>query len=153
MLSGTSRAIVVCPRCGICSDVPLDSAIENLVIDTPNLSVAGGELAVAITVRLNRAANLWVFPRLSTHHEKSQLPDPAYGFASSTRAEQVRLEFAFRLAKEISPHRHYVKLLAHTDDGLAFGSRPFFVRLPDSETTVDELRDLLQTPRSYTSFR
>lgn len=135
----TRRSIIVCPRCGIGSDIPFDSAIEELIIDAPNISAAGGEFSVNICVRLRRAATLSVHPRLSTHDEKTPPPLPQFGHVSAIESGMVQLGFVFQLPSNLTPHRHYVKVLAATDDGLAFGSRPFFVGLGDSLTDVNDM--------------
>jgi hypothetical protein len=130
VLTHVRRAVVVCPRCGICADFPAGSAIEEVIINAANLTPAGEEFHVTVRVRLNRAATVRVSPRLSTHEEKTPPPSPVSATASTAGTGTVDLDFVFRLAPGLSPHRHYVKLLAATEDGLAFASRPFFVRAP-----------------------
>lgn len=124
---GALRAVVVCPLCGVGSDLGHGSAIAEVHLETPSLVMAGEELRLTVVVRLAARTTLSVYPRLSTHDEDVPPPTPAAAVTHVEASGEVRLEFSFRLPPRLSPHRHYVKALLACTDGLAFASRPLFV--------------------------
>ncbi|MFT3770636.1 MAG: hypothetical protein QM820_34865 [Minicystis sp.] len=143
VLSGVLRRIVVCPRCGICSDTTQGSAIADVRIEAPSITTAGQEMRVSVVTQLARAAILLVSPRLSTHDEPAPPPTPDRASARIVEEGTSRLDFVFQVPEKLSPHRHYVKVLLATADGPAFASRPFFVRAghtPSADPPVDEER-------------
>jgi hypothetical protein len=126
-LINAARTVVVCPRCGVCADIADNSPIDMVWIEAPQLVAAGDVLRLNVLVRLIREATLTVVPRLSTHREPVPGPNPesASGVAVTGTA---RYPFDFQIPPTLSPHRHYVKVLIATTEGLAFACRPFFVR-------------------------
>ncbi|HEX8091742.1 MAG TPA: hypothetical protein VF762_23010 [Blastocatellia bacterium] len=126
-LTGTARVILVCPRCGICSDISERSPIETVMIEAPNLIAVGEEFAVTVVARLARDATLSVDLRLSTHGEEASPPYPDGVSFVAAEAGMIRLPFVFHIPPTLSPHRHYMKVLLATAEDLAFASRPFFV--------------------------
>lgn len=126
------REVLVCPRCGICSDIPDTSPVSAIAIEVPELVPAGTSMQVRVRLKLSCAAHVAIALRLSTHGEPTTDPEPSIA-ASYAEAGDVAFSFVVPVDATLSPHRHYVKLLLATPEGLAFACRPFFVRRPQEE--------------------
>jgi len=127
VMGGEYRAVIVCPKCGIGSDIGSRSGITSIAIETPALVAAGGELRLTVFVRANRPITVAIHPRLSTHEEFVPPPTPEAAIIDIDESGAARADFLVEVPRDLSPHRHYVKVLVASADGLAFASRPLFV--------------------------
>lgn len=126
---GGCRTVMVCPKCGIGSDIGGGSAMTAINIEAPSLVMAGEELRLTVVVHVARATTVTMHPRLSTHDEFVAPPVPATAVFQADGPGAVRSDFVLNLPRELSPHRHYVKVLLACADSLAFASRPLFVQV------------------------
>jgi hypothetical protein len=129
-LHGAERKVDVCPHCGIVRDDREGSAFEIASVEAPVLARLGGPLKARVTLRSKAPEKLVVeiCPRLSTYGLREVIPTPERAEATLEIGAGAVLEFSFQIPVDLPPHQYFFKILAASEEDLAFASRMIFFR-------------------------
>ncbi len=125
--SAERRAIIVCARCGIVSDLRKDGPFRSVRFAAPLVAGRGEELHAELQIRFAPdmlPAELDVQVRLSTLGQLTG--EPIEQTLMTSEAGSARYRLVFALPPELRPHRFFIKAFVSTANDFAFCSHVFF---------------------------
>jgi hypothetical protein len=129
-LTDRRRKCVVCPRCGITSDLALDDVIRRAVVIAPMTVSRETEWEMEVQLELNpnvSEGSALICPRLSANGWSDTLTDPPYEEIILDGATNYRTRFSQKVMESVPPHRYFLKVLIASESEIGFATRVIYV--------------------------
>ena len=129
-LRGSRRQIISCRRCGITFDGDSAGGLRGIALRVPDVIPKRADLDVEVELDVQKEAlgrTLRVYACLSMHGASAPVDAPEPGVVALTSVGPLVMSFRLNVPESIIPHQHFLKVLAATEQELAFACRPFFI--------------------------
>lgn len=130
LMKDNMRRCVICPRCGIISDLAVDDIIKSAKVSAPATITRETEWELQIQVKLKNPCpgqSVLICPRLSANGWSDALTDPPYAEITFADSTAYTIPFKQNVKKEVPPHRYFIKCLVASEQEIAFVSKVIYV--------------------------
>lgn len=124
------RKCVICPRCGIVSDVSAEGGIRLVQILAPESVTREETWELEIRIEMNdhtQDRSVLICPRVSANGWSSALSQPPYTLANVAGSSISVTRFRYSIPANVPPHRYFLKALVASNGEIAFGTKVLHV--------------------------